>query len=203
MCELVMVGEDLPKHLADKLDSYRDLEESDEDEDDIGQQSYDMQLDMEFGVRTRSNTAVRLEKMDQARKRAAKVKNVKWEPCTIPVLKQDIDDLFVKKDLSVAVPQKVKKSLLSEQLEKCTNLPQNPFIQYAKFDGSAHIGIPTRKYKIFLTMLPEEHRNYPMTVCCIATARIQELIGLTLLKCRYVLIYFILFFHWMVGIPTL
>lgn len=181
-----MVGEDLPKHLADKLDSYRDLEESDEDDDDIAQQSFDMQLDMDYGVRTRSNTAVRLEKMDQARKRAAKIKNVKWEPCTLSATKQELDDLFVKKDLKASASQKVRRSLLSEQLEKCTNLPQNPFIEYAKFDGNAQIGIPTRKYKIFLTMLPEEHRNYPMTVCCIATAKIQELIGLTLLKCRYV-----------------
>lgn len=29
-----------------------------------------------------------------------------------------------------------KHSLLSDQLEKCPNLPQNPFAEYAKYDGN-------------------------------------------------------------------
>lgn len=29
-----------------------------------------------------------------------------------------------------------KLSLLSEQMEKCPNLPQNPFVEYAKYDGN-------------------------------------------------------------------
>lgn len=185
MSELVMVGEDLPKHLADKLDSYRDPEDSEED-DDMSHEPYDIQLDMEFeGHRQRSNTAVRLEKMDQAKKRAAKVKNIKWELSSIPLTVEDINDLFVRKDIERNRPV-IKKSLLTEQIERCTNLPQNPYIEYAKFDGSAQVGILTRKYKIFLTMLPEEHRNYPMIICCVATAKIEELIGFILLKCRYI-----------------
>ncbi|KAK5649002.1 hypothetical protein RI129_003894 [Pyrocoelia pectoralis] len=182
MSELVMVGDEVPKQLADKLDCYRDPEDS-EDDEDISQESYDFHLDMDFEVqRQRSNTAVRLEKLDNAKKRAAKVKNIKWEFCSVPPSEQELTDLFVRKEPRKNVLS-TKKSLLSEKLEQCTNLPQNPYIEYAKFDGSAQVGILTRKYKIFLTMLPEEHRNYPMTVSCIATAKIEELIGFILLKC--------------------
>ncbi|KAK4881156.1 hypothetical protein RN001_004475 [Aquatica leii] len=183
MSELVLIGDDLPKQLADNLDWYRDPDDSDDDEDDMNREPYEMHLDMDFEVRRqRSNTAVRLEKMDIAKKRAAKVKHIKWEVSATAPTTEELDNLFVRKDIKQN--QTVgKKSLLSEQLEKCTNLPQNPYIEYAKFDGSAQIGILTRKYKIFLTMLPEEHRNYPMIVSCIATAKIEELIGFILLKC--------------------
>lgn len=76
-----------------------------------------------------------------------------------------------------------RKSGLSSLIKQFTNLPLNPFMEFAKFDGSGQINIPTRKYRIYLTMLPEEQRNYPLNVCCIATAKVQELIGLILLKC--------------------
>lgn len=182
MSELVMVGEDLPKSLRDRLDIYRDPDDSEEDD---CHEPYDLQMDMDFEVhRQRSNTAVRLEKLDQAKKRAAKVKNIKWEVNPIAPTQEEIDKLFVRKDLTNVKPKIIEKSLLSELLERCTNLPQNPYMEYAKFDGSAQVGILTRKYKIFLTMLPEEHRNYPMSICCIATAKIEELVGLILLKCR-------------------
>ncbi|KAF5279531.1 hypothetical protein FQR65_LT03353 [Abscondita terminalis] len=183
MSEIVMVGEDISKELADKLDLYRDPDDTDDDDDDISREPYDMHLHMDFEVhRQRSNTAVRLEKMDIAKKRAARVKNIKWETSSIPPSSEELDNLFVRKEVKTN-PNLGKKSLLSEQLELCTNLPQNPYIEYAKFDGSAQVGILTRKYKIFLTMLPEEHRNYPMIVSCIATAKIEELIGFILLKC--------------------
>lgn len=180
MCEIIMVGEDMPRKLLEKLDSYNDPNDSDEDEDEVEHESYDLQFDTQFG-RHRSDTAQRIEKMDQARKRAAKIKHIKWEKSK-ELSESENNELFSKKIVKQAVL--CKKSLLAEQLEKCENLPRNPYIEYAKFDGSALIGIPTRKYKIFLTMLPEEQRNYPMTVCCIAAAKIQEFIGLILLKCR-------------------
>lgn len=60
-------------------------------------------------------------------------------------------------------------------------MPINPYTEFARFDGSGQINIPTRKYRIYLTMLPEEQRSYPLNVCCVATAKIQDLIGLILL----------------------
>jgi hypothetical protein len=42
----------------------------------------------------------------------------------------------------------------------------------------AQIGVPTRKYGIFLTMLETAERNYPMHVVVLAQAKVQDLIGL-------------------------
>lgn len=182
MCELVMLGEDLNKYLADKLDTFPESSESDE-EDDIEHESFDMQMDMDFGMhRQRSNTAIRLDKLEQARRKAAKIKHVKWESMQANPTEDDLKELFVKREVNIKSPP--PKSLFTEQLERYTNLPQNPYMQYAIYDGNAQVGVPVRKYKIFLTMLPEDRRNYPMHVSCIATAKIQDLIGLILLKCR-------------------
>lgn len=179
-----MLGEDLTKHLADKLDAFPESSES-EEEDDIEHESFDLQMDMDFGMhRQRSNTAVRLEKLEQARRKAAKVKHVKWESTQTSPNEEDLKDLFLKKE--VKKKEVPAKSLFTEQLERYTNLPQNPYMQYAMFDGNAQVGVPVRKYKIFLTMLPEDRRNYPMHISCVATAKIQDLIGLILLKCSTV-----------------
>ena len=45
--------------------------------------------------------------------------------------------LFQRKDFKKDRKQLSKRhSLLTEQLEKCPNLPQNPFAEYAKYDGN-------------------------------------------------------------------
>ena len=182
MSELVMVGESIPKNLKKVLDSYVDPSESEDEEDEIEHESYDIPFNMEYTCRPRSYTASRLEKLDQARKRAAKIKHVKWEQSGTKINEDSLNDMFTKKT-EITKPV-VKKSMLSELLEKCPNLPKNPYAEYEKFDGSAQVGVTVRKYKIFLSMLPEAQRNYPMIICCIATAKIYELIGLILLKCR-------------------
>lgn len=91
---------------------------------------------MEFSHRQRSNTAQRLEKMDIERKKAAKVRHVKWEHNLNAMTPTDQSDLFQRKDFRKRTPLKKGQSLLSEQLEKCPNLPPNPFKEYAKFDGN-------------------------------------------------------------------
>lgn len=94
---------------------------------------------MEFSHRQRSNTAQRLEKMDMERKKAAKVKHVKWEHNPNAMTPTDQSDLFQRKDFRRKMPLKKAQSLLSEQLEKCPNLPPNPFKEYGKFDGNVRI----------------------------------------------------------------
>lgn len=92
---------------------------------------------MEYSHRERTNTAQRLEKMDLEREKAAKI-SVKWKNDSIvPVTQQS--ELFQRKDFRKKTGQTKRYSLLSEQLEKCPNVPQNPFIEYAKFDGSVCI----------------------------------------------------------------
>lgn len=78
-----------------------------------------------------------------------------------------------------------QKSLFSEQLENCPELPHRQYLDYAKFDGTAQLGLPTKSFKIFMTMLPEKHQNYPLVVCVIASAKIKDLIGFTCYKYRY------------------
>ncbi|XP_060527132.1 stress-activated map kinase-interacting protein 1 [Cylas formicarius] len=178
MCEVVMVGES--RRVKDRIlnkEPYADPESSEGEDDEVG--SYNIQMDMEFGLRERSMTAARLEKLEYYSRKAAKMKHLKWE------MKKDAGDngaseLFVKK--AQPIPKQAVKSSLTAVLKKFTNMPQNPYMDYAKFDGLGQINIATRKYRIFLTMLPEEQRNYPIEVCCVATAKISELIGLILLK---------------------
>lgn len=59
--------------------------------------------------------------------------------------------------------------------------PENiPFAGYAKFDASGHPGTSYKRIAIFIPFLPPEHRGYPLRVAVVATAKVMELIGLTL-----------------------
>lgn len=181
-CEMVMLGEDIPKQLRSNgmLQCYPGMEESDDEDLDALAESYDIQMDMEYSHRERTNTAQRLEKMDLEREKAAKV-SVKWRnDSVIPVTQQT--ELFQRKDFRKKTGQTKRYSLLSEQLEKCPNVPQNPFIEYAKFDGSAQVDIPIRKYRIFMCMLPKNQRTYPIHILVLATAKVLEFIGLICYK---------------------
>lgn len=92
---------------------------------------------MEFGHRPRSNTAQRLEKMEIERKKASKVKHIKWEQNPVNLSEAEISEMFQRKDFRNKQTKNIKRlSLLSEQLEKSPHIPRNPFIDYAKFDGS-------------------------------------------------------------------
>lgn len=180
MCELIMAGEEgVRKRLKQKLDQYPDQEDS-EDEDDLSHESYDLQLDMDFDIRYRSNTAARLEKLELVKKKNSRMTHVKWELSKTPMSQNEIDELFVRKEPKIIVPQ---KSLLSTRFKELSKLPSNPFIEYSRFDGSGQVNVPTKRYKIFVTMLPESQRNYPLHVCCLGSATILDLIGLILLKC--------------------
>lgn len=166
---------------------YPGLEENQSEEDEVDNlsQSYDIQMDPDTGLhRQRSNTAQKLEKMDMARRKAAKIKNIKFDDhsASSTTISSNCSDLFVRKE--VATTNLISgRSLLSDQLKQCPKQPQNKFLEYAKYDGTAQTGIATRTIKIFLTMLPENRKNYPMQVCVTATAKIQEFIGLICYKC--------------------
>ncbi|XP_043275029.1 stress-activated map kinase-interacting protein 1 [Venturia canescens] len=180
MCEIVMLGEDIPKQLkSNGLKCYPGMEESDDEDLDAMAESYDIQMDMEFGLRARSNTAQRLEKMDLERKKAAKVKHIKWDQNPENISLEEQSELFKRKDFRKKDSKPLKRhSLLSEQLEKSPLLPRNTFMEYARFDGNAQIGVPVRKYRIFMCMLPKEERSYPLQVVVLATTKVQEFIGL-------------------------
>lgn len=188
MCEVVMMNENIPQQIPhSKYSVYPGLGESDEEDDlDVLSQSIDIHSDLQYGLlRHRSNTATKLEKMELARKKAAEIQIVKWrknQPDTI--LDENIlDELFKKKDLSSLKPIQKQSSMLTQQLQKFPQLPQNPYQAYAKYDGNAQVGMSTRKYKIYLHMLPPDLRNYPMEVVIVVGTKVIDLIGLTLWKC--------------------
>uniref|UniRef100_T1J7R6 Target of rapamycin complex 2 subunit MAPKAP1 n=1 Tax=Strigamia maritima TaxID=126957 RepID=T1J7R6_STRMM len=183
VCEMVMVNENCPAkqthqpslHPSWTFDSSDSGLESDTTE---LSQSYDIASDMDYALRRRSNTAQRLDKLKKERKSQAKIKNIQWRSPDSFLSVEEMSELFEKKANTIPKEKPRKKSLLSEQLEKFPTLPNNPFGEYAKFDGSAYIGIPTKKLNIYLTMLTTDERAFPMTVITIITAKVQELIGL-------------------------
>lgn len=94
---------------------------------------------MEFSHRQRTNTAQRLEKMDLEKKKASKVKHIKWEYNPNNMTFEERQELFKAKDLRQNKQIIPRRSLFAEQLEKCPELPQNPFVEYARFDGNVSI----------------------------------------------------------------
>lgn len=143
--------------------------------------SYDILPDMGYGHRLRSNTAQRLERLKKEKKSQRKVKNISWRDCPSDYTAEDKGHLFEKKSLPYpdSDPGELSKaSKLSQQIENYASSGENRFLEYAKFDGRASVGTPTKKIDIFLTMCPPGEREYPITVIVVASAKIHDLIGL-------------------------
>ncbi|KAK7789239.1 hypothetical protein R5R35_013054 [Gryllus longicercus] len=179
ICEMVMLGEDIPRSLshATKVCCYPGADQSEgEDEMDVLSHSLDMLAEMDLGVRQRPTTVQRLEKNDPDHEKADRTRFVKWENVTgyDPSEFQRKDFRKKRKDEKI----NSERSLLVKQLENYPSVFRNPFLDYAKFDGDAQVGVPTRRYGIFMMMLPPAERNYPLNVVVIASARVQDLIGL-------------------------
>ncbi|XP_060602079.1 target of rapamycin complex 2 subunit MAPKAP1-like [Ruditapes philippinarum] len=174
MCEMIIDVDDQEHRGGFASDS--GLESSDNELS----HSYDILPDMDYGAhRRRSNTAQRLERMKKEKRNQSKVKNISWKDNNLKYNAEEKGHLFEKK---VVIPSEQPDtpliSRLSEQLDSSASLGENPFLEFAKFDGKASVGVSTKKIDIFLTMVPPEDRPYPMTVVVIATAKIQDLIGL-------------------------
>lgn len=169
---------------------YPGLDHSDDEDNYPEAHSYDIQME-HGGFIHRSNTAQKLDKMKLASKRAAKIKNVK---CLDPVPASQLNSstatitdsnanelnaLFVRKADFVEATSKAPPSrALADQLARHPRQPQNAFQAYARFDGSGQRSSLTKTIRVFLTMLPPALRNYPLQMCVLETARIQEFIGL-------------------------
>ncbi|KAG7303937.1 hypothetical protein JYU34_010851 [Plutella xylostella] len=168
------------REIITEFDPYLDLEESDDEVDGSYIRYEDFGPHRYFG-RQRSNTAQWLDKKEQALKKAAKIKVVKWETPAAALSNEEKAEIFTKNEVKPSSNVK-KKSLLADQLEKCPHLPHRQYLEYAKYDGTAQLGQQTKTFKIFMTMLSDKHQNYPVVVCIIANAKIQDLIGFTCYK---------------------
>ncbi|XP_013111260.1 stress-activated map kinase-interacting protein 1 [Stomoxys calcitrans] len=171
---------------------YPGLDQSDDEDVDLTAQSFDIQMDPEIGsYRFRSNTAQKLEKMDIARRKAAKTKCVNYED---EIIQPERSDFFVRKLVKPQPKLSLEngaegedssdklKSKLSIQLANSPKQVMNKFQEYAKFDGTSQSGVQTKRINVFLSMLPEKERNYPLKICVLSHAKISDVIGLVCYK---------------------
>ncbi|XP_049281649.1 stress-activated map kinase-interacting protein 1 isoform X1 [Anopheles funestus] len=170
--------------------SYPGLDDPDEEDADALSQSYEIQMNQESGFhRQRSNTDQKLEKLELARRKSSLIRCVKLDDSSVQQQEEDddIDQLFYRRSTSMlehlSTSLKRLSSKLTEQLSTLPNIPQNHFLEYAKFDGTGHIEVPVRTFKVFIPALSEEQRAFPLPVCVLATAKIQDFIGLLCYKC--------------------
>ncbi|XP_040819825.1 target of rapamycin complex 2 subunit MAPKAP1 isoform X3 [Ochotona curzoniae] len=184
MCEMVLIDHDVdlekihPPSLP--ADSGSEIQGSNgETQGYVYAQSVDITSSWDFGIRRRSNTAQRLERLRKERQNQIKCKNVQWKERNSKQSAQELKSLFEKKSLKEKPPNSGKQSILSVRLEQCPLQLNNPFNEYSKFDGKGHVGTTaTKKIDVYLPLHSSQDRLLPMTVVTMASARVQDLIGL-------------------------
>uniref|UniRef100_H3CBS7 Target of rapamycin complex 2 subunit MAPKAP1 n=1 Tax=Tetraodon nigroviridis TaxID=99883 RepID=H3CBS7_TETNG len=142
-------------------------------------QSMDITSSWDFGIRRRSNTAQRLERLRKERQNQIRCKNIQWKDRSGSQSAEDFGSLFEKRDFKERARASGTKSTLSLRLEQCPQQLNNPFNEYSKFDGKGHVGTTaTKKIEVYLSMQTTQEKLHPMTVVTIANARVHDLIGL-------------------------
>lgn len=184
MCEMVLIDHDvdLEKIHPPSMpgDSGSEIQGSNgETQGYVYAQSVDITSSWDFGIRRRSNTAQRLERLRKERQNQIKCKNIQWKERNSKQSAQELRSLFEKKSLKEKPPSSGKQSTLSVRLEQCPLQLNNPFNEYSKFDGKGHVGTTaTKKIDVYLPLQSSQDRLLPMTVVTMASARVQDLIGL-------------------------
>ncbi|KAF6125650.1 MAPK associated protein 1 [Phyllostomus discolor] len=184
MCEMVLIDHDvdLEKIHPPSMpgDSGSEIQGSNgETQGYVYAQSVDITSSWDFGIRRRSNTAQRLERLRKERQNQIKCKNIQWKERNSKQSAQELKSLFEKKSLKEKPPSSRKQSILSVRLEQCPLQLNNPFNEYSKFDGKGHVGTTaTKKIDVYLPLHSSQDRLLPMTVVTMASARVQDLIGL-------------------------
>ncbi|XP_070286769.1 target of rapamycin complex 2 subunit MAPKAP1 isoform X2 [Myotis yumanensis] len=184
MCEMVLIDHDVdlekihPPSMTGNSGS--DIQGSNgETQGYVYAQSVDITSSWDFGIRRRSNTAQRLERLRKERQNQIKCKNIQWKERNSKQSAQELKSLFEKKSLKEKPPNSGKQSILSVRLEQCPLQLNNPFNEYSKFDGKGHVGTTaTKKIDVYLPLHSSQDRLLPMTVVTMASARVQDLIGL-------------------------
>ncbi|XP_017651697.1 target of rapamycin complex 2 subunit MAPKAP1 isoform X2 [Nannospalax galili] len=184
MCEMVLIDHDvdLEKIHPPSMpgDSGSEIQGSNgETQGYVYAQSVDITSSWDFGIRRRSNTAQRLERLRKERQNQIKCKNIQWKERNSKQSAQELKSLFEKKSLKEKPASLGKQSVLSVRLEQCPLQLNNPFNEYSKFDGKGHVGTTaTKKIDVYLPLHSSQDRLLPMTVVTMASARVQDLIGL-------------------------
>ncbi|CAI5794284.1 Hypothetical predicted protein [Podarcis lilfordi] len=185
MCELVLIDHDVDLEKfqptsANGDNSSETQGSNGESQGYVYSQSVDITSSWDFGIRRRSNTAQRLERLRKERQNQIKCKNVQWKERNTSYSAEELSLLFEKKNFRVK-PQRAatKPSILSVRLEQCPLQLNNPFNEYSKFDGKGHIGTTATKIiDVYLPLHTNQDKLQPMTVVTIANAKVHDLIGL-------------------------
>ncbi|XP_055334876.1 target of rapamycin complex 2 subunit MAPKAP1-like [Paramacrobiotus metropolitanus] len=154
-----------------------------------GASSPDIAMNMDTRMtRRRSNTTVRLEKIRKEREEKSRIKITHWKstrslrgPSSLS--EQNLSDIFSEADI---VPRPAQKfhSALSLELDKSDGkIVQNPFLEYARFDGRMQRGTAAKTFKIFFYLAGSDAAAAapvvaPMNVTVLLTARHLDLMGL-------------------------
>ncbi|XP_048822413.1 target of rapamycin complex 2 subunit MAPKAP1 isoform X3 [Lagopus muta] len=184
MCEMVLIDHDVDLEKFNPSstcgDSASESQGSNgETQGYVYSQSVDITSSWDFGIRRRSNTAQRLERLRKERQNQIKCKNVQWKDRNTSYSAEELSSLFEKKNFRVRSPCSGKQSILSVRLEQCPLQLNNPFNEYSKFDGKGHVGTTaTKKIDVYLPLHANQDKLQPMTVVTIANAKVHDLIGL-------------------------
>ncbi|XP_030817300.1 target of rapamycin complex 2 subunit MAPKAP1 isoform X1 [Camarhynchus parvulus] len=184
MCEMVLIDHDVDLEKFNPSSACGDsgAEPQGSNGDTQGyvySQSVDITSSWDFGIRRRSNTAQRLERLRKERQNQIKCKNVQWKDRNTSCSAEELSSLFEKKNFRVKSPCSGKQSILSVRLEQCPLQLNNPFNEYSKFDGKGHVGTTaTKKIDVYLPLHTSQDKLQPMTVVTIANAKVHDLIGL-------------------------
>ncbi|NXR86106.1 SIN1 protein, partial [Hypocryptadius cinnamomeus] len=184
MCEMVLIDHDVDLEKFQPSAAYGDSGSEPQGSNGEAQgyvysQSVDITSSWDFGIRRRSNTAQRLERLRKERQNQIKCKNVQWKDRNTSCSAEELSSLFEKKNFRVKSPCSGKQSILSVRLEQCPLQLNNPFNEYSKFDGKGHVGTTaTKKIDVYLPLHTSQDKLQPMTVVTIANAKVHDLIGL-------------------------
>ncbi|XP_055575873.1 target of rapamycin complex 2 subunit MAPKAP1 isoform X3 [Falco biarmicus] len=184
MCEMVLIDHDVDLEKFNPSSAYGDSGSetqgsNGETQGYIYSQSVDITSSWDFGIRRRSNTAQRLERLRKERQNQIKCKNIQWKDRNTSYSAEELSSLFEKKNFRVKSPCSGKQSILSVRLEQCPLQLNNPFNEYSKFDGKGHVGTTaTKKIDVYLPLHTSQDKLQPMTVVTIANAKVHDLIGL-------------------------
>uniref|UniRef100_A0A4W3HCQ0 Target of rapamycin complex 2 subunit MAPKAP1 n=1 Tax=Callorhinchus milii TaxID=7868 RepID=A0A4W3HCQ0_CALMI len=184
MCEMVLIDHDvdLEKAYPPAASGVRTSVQGEGSGETQGydySQSVDITSSWDFGIRRRSNTAQRLERLRKERQNQIKCKNIQWKERNAGHSAEALGSLFEKKDFRAKPLNTGKQSMLSIRLEQCPQQLNNPFNEYSKFDGKGHIGTTaTKNIDVYLPMQTSHDKMQPMTMVTMANARVQDLIGL-------------------------
>ena len=160
MCEMVLIDHDVDLEKFNPSSTYGDSASetqgsNGETQGYVYSQSVDITSSWDFGIRRRSNTAQRLERLRKERQNQIKCKNVQWKDRNTSYSAEELSSLFEKKNFRVRSPCSGKQSILSVRLEQCPLQLNNPFNEYSKFDGKG-----TKSRKRLVRVLKEEYGKF-------------------------------------------